>query len=213
MLGARDIAPLAPLVERIRATQPLPDYVPTCDPCDGGVAASLLILLETPGREAVKSGFVSRNNPDETAETLLRGMEEAALRRTQTIIWNAVPWFLGSSTKGRAPTAAEVRQSVPHVSDLLLLVKPCRAALALGGAAQRVLELVSPPHGLAVFTFPHPSPRLMRKKPQKFEGARCSAREDSWCLGAWGLTHHAADGSQPFSPVAVRKRMAAGSHR
>lgn len=173
MLEKKNVAPLASLVEQARANLPLPDYVPTFDPCDGGVAAELLLLLETPGREAVKSGFVSRNNPDDTAEILLKAMEKAAISRTRTIIWNAVPWFLGSSTKGRSPSAAEVRQAVPHLSELLRLLQRCRSVLALGGAAQGALQRVSPGHGLAVFTFPHPGPRLMRTKPEKFDELVC----------------------------------------
>ena len=169
MLGKKHISPLASLVTQARASQPLPDYVPSFDPCDGGVTASLLVLLETPGREAIKTGFVSRNNPDETAENLLKAFDKAAIPRSQTVIWNAVPWFLGTSTKGRAPSAADVRQAAPHLSELLGLLPECRAVLALGAAAQAALKPVSSPHGLRVFLFPHPGPRLMRTKPEKFE--------------------------------------------
>src|SRR5438874_12179802 len=42
--------------------------IPDFDPWDGGVHAQVLFLLEAPGSKAVDSGFVSRNNPDETAK-------------------------------------------------------------------------------------------------------------------------------------------------
>jgi hypothetical protein len=172
---AENIAPLAQFVngirEQIRENYPLPDYVPMFDPCDGGCAASLLVLLQSPGREAVKSGFVSRNNPDETAETLLRAMRKAAIPRKKTILWNAIPWFLGSGTRVRRPTAAEVGQSVPYLSDLLTLLGRRRrlAALVLGDVARRCFEQVRAPHRLRVFRFPHPGPHLMRRNPERFE--------------------------------------------
>jgi hypothetical protein len=60
------MAPLADFVQRLRTKHPhrlIPDF----DPLDGGVQSRVL-YLEAPGRRAIDSGFVSRNNPDETAK-------------------------------------------------------------------------------------------------------------------------------------------------
>jgi uracil-DNA glycosylase len=172
MLDADHVAPLAQFVERIRERihdrYPLPDYVPMFDPCDGGCAASLLVLLQSPGREAVKSGFVSRNNPDDTAETLLQAMKEADIPRKQTVLWNAVPWFVGCTRRGRAPNGEDRRQSLPALSELLVRLPDCRAALVLGRDARWCLNQAEAPRQLEVFDFPHPGPRLMRTNRQEF---------------------------------------------
>lgn len=67
-LGQPHIAPLAAFVTRLRQAAGHADEVPDFDPFDGGVLAECLFLLEAPGGRAVGSGFVSRNNPDETAK-------------------------------------------------------------------------------------------------------------------------------------------------
>ena len=44
--------------------------IPHFDPLDGGSNAQVLFLMEAPGPKASASGFVSRNNPDETVLAL-----------------------------------------------------------------------------------------------------------------------------------------------
>ena len=63
------IAPLTAFVDRVRAAMGSDYEIPYFDPWDGGTAAEVLYLLEAPGSKAVLSGFVSRNNPDESAKT------------------------------------------------------------------------------------------------------------------------------------------------
>jgi hypothetical protein len=60
--------PLTALVETIRSETGRRENVPHFDPADGGSKARCLSLLEAPSRNAVGSGFVSRNNPDDTAK-------------------------------------------------------------------------------------------------------------------------------------------------
>jgi len=68
LLSEPHIQPLTEFVERMRFTKG-PDYgIPYFDPLDGGVDAKALFLLEAPGPKAIRSGFISRNNPDETAK-------------------------------------------------------------------------------------------------------------------------------------------------
>jgi hypothetical protein len=66
-------------------------------------------LLEAPGGRAVGSGFVSRNNPDETAKNFFLLNQEAGLPRSRTVTWNVVPWYVGSGEKIRAVTDADIR--------------------------------------------------------------------------------------------------------
>ena len=71
------IAPLTVFVEALRA-QVGPDLsIPNFDPWDGGIDADILYLLEAPGPKAVLSGFISRNNPDETAKNFFELNAEA----------------------------------------------------------------------------------------------------------------------------------------
>lgn len=68
--------------------------VPDFDPLDGGIAARLLVLLETPGPASVSTGTTSRDNPTGTARNLTRFLDGLPLSRWDTVIWNAVPWRL-----------------------------------------------------------------------------------------------------------------------
>lgn len=62
------IAPLTLFVETLRTQLGPIAGIPYFDPSDGGITAKLLYLLEAPGAKALFSGFISRNNPDETAK-------------------------------------------------------------------------------------------------------------------------------------------------
>src|SRR5689334_1377344 len=64
------IAPLTAFVDHLRAEAGPGASIPYFDPWDAGIGAEILFLLEAPGPKAVKSGFVSRNNPDETAKNM-----------------------------------------------------------------------------------------------------------------------------------------------
>ena len=63
-------APLVNFVESLRARTGRGTSIPYFDPHDGGTNAECLLLLEAPGKKAVESQFISRNNPDETAKNL-----------------------------------------------------------------------------------------------------------------------------------------------
>ncbi|MGH7717468.1 MAG: hypothetical protein ACREON_01305 [Gemmatimonadaceae bacterium] len=60
--------------------------VPDFDPWDGGTDAEVLYLLEAPGGKAVESGFISRNNPDETARNFFELNRAAGIPRQRTVI-------------------------------------------------------------------------------------------------------------------------------
>ncbi len=81
------------------APKSLKTPVPHFDPLDGGINARVLFLLEAPGAKAVASGFVSRNNPDETARNFFDLNMAAGIARRDTVCWNVVPWYIGTGTK------------------------------------------------------------------------------------------------------------------
>jgi len=65
------IAPLTAFVHELRDIMGPDASIPYFDPWDGGLDSEVLFLLEAPGPKARNSGFISRNNPDETAKNLL----------------------------------------------------------------------------------------------------------------------------------------------
>ena len=103
MLELPHIKPLTKFVLELRS-EGLGD-VPYFDALDGGVNANSLFLLEKPGRKAVASGFISRNNDDKTANNTYDFMVEAKIDRMTTCLWNTVPGWNGT----RKVTAAELK--------------------------------------------------------------------------------------------------------
>ncbi|SFP73190.1 uracil-DNA glycosylase [Sphingomonas rubra] len=151
---------------RARATseaRPLPH----ADPLDGGTAARLLLLLETPGPGAARLRFVSRDNPTGTGRNLRRFLGEAGIAREEMLIWNAVPWVIHApGARNRAVRAGEVRDGLamlPGFLDLLprLAVAVLSGRVARGAAA--VIEAARP--GLPVIPVPHPSPTIVCTSP------------------------------------------------
>src|SRR5437660_8308534 len=96
------IAPLTAFVEEVRRKAGAGAAIPDFDPWDGGVDAEILFLLEAPGPRAVASGFISRNNPDESAKNFFQLNAEAKIPRKRTVTWNVVPWYIGDGKSIRA---------------------------------------------------------------------------------------------------------------
>jgi hypothetical protein len=85
------VAPLTAFFRQLRSAMGADYLIPHFDPADGGTEASLLYLLEAPGPRAIASGFVSRDNPDETAKNFKLLNQEAS--------WAPPPW--ARSDEGR----------------------------------------------------------------------------------------------------------------
>ena len=109
LLSQSHVEDLTHLVARMRAAKGAGYRIPDIDPLDGGAHAEVLFLLEAPGPKAVASGFISRNNPDETAKNFFLLNAEAGIDRRRTVIWNVVPWYIGSGTKIRPAKRDDVR--------------------------------------------------------------------------------------------------------
>ena len=160
--------PLERLAAALRAEAGGRD-VPGFDPLDGGVAARLLLLLETPGPRVGRGGrgAVSRDNPTGTGRNLRRFLGEAGIARADTVIWNAVPWVIHApGARNRAPRAAEVRAglgALPLLLDLLPRLVVAVLAGCVAGQARGVLTEARP--GLRVLAMPHPSPTIVCTSP------------------------------------------------
>ncbi len=91
MLALPHVKPLEDYLAAIKARCGEGREMPHFDPCDGGINARALFLLEAPGPKAVGSTFISRNNPDPTARNLWHLMNDANIPRSDTLLWNVVP--------------------------------------------------------------------------------------------------------------------------
>jgi len=58
------------------------------------------------------TGFISRNNPDETAKNFFQLNAEAKVPRKRTVTWNIVPWYIGDSRNIRAVKRTDLEQGL-----------------------------------------------------------------------------------------------------
>lgn len=125
----------------------------------------MLLLLETPSVEAAySSGIVSIDNDDATAANLWRAHAETGLDRRTSLVWNAVPWFVGTGERGAAPTVGELRLGQDWLTAFLSLLPRLAVVVALGRSAQAaVAPLGLASRGLLVLLAPHPSQRVYNR--------------------------------------------------
>ena len=150
LLSLHHAAPLAAYAAGLRRPGIL---VPDFDPLDGGTAARVLFVLEKPGPGIHPDGFVSRDNDTPTAAAIRAFMAQAGLPREETVLWNVVPWWNGTTTV----TGAERAAGVKALAGLLPLLPGLDTAVLVGrmaGAARGVLG------SLRVLASAHPSPQV-----------------------------------------------------
>ena len=132
MLTLPHMKPLTDFLNSVASRQGADYQMPHFDPCDGGINAKALLLLEAPGPKAVGSGFISRDNPDPTARNLWHLMRDVEIPRSDTLIWNIVPWYVGERGHIRPVTPEDIRQATPFLAELLQLL-PCLQLIVLVG--------------------------------------------------------------------------------
>ena len=163
LLNEAHIVPLTKFVKRLRLNL-VPGYdVPFFDPFDGGTAATVLFVLEAPGPKAIQSGFVSRNNPDETAKNMFTFLIEAGFQREDTVLWNIVPWYIGSGTKIRPAYGKDIQDGMPHLEQVIGLLPALKIIALVGkkaGKAKSALSKISGPPIVETF---HPSPQFVNR--------------------------------------------------
>ena len=165
-LNMPHIAPLTQFVTQLRGQMGSEAHIPDFDPWDGGVDAEILFLLEAPGPKAKSSGFVSRNNPDETAKNLFELTQSAQIPRQQVVVWNVVPWYIGKENgRIRPAMSGDFASAASALNALLLLLKQVNTIVFMGKKAARVkadIELWHPGKYRFVET-PHPSPMCLNR--------------------------------------------------
>ena len=181
LLDEKHMLPLTNFVNAIREEKGESFSIPYFDPKDGGVNARILLLMEAPGPGAIKSGFVSCDNPDETAKNLFELLQKADISRSQIILWNIVPWYIGNDLKTKTRTAriGDINKSFKYLEGLVNLLSNLDAVILLGKHAQRASSLFgqedeseekdnlgkgSDSRPIA-FECPHPSPQSVNPNP------------------------------------------------
>lgn len=165
-LHAPHIIRLTEFVESLRVEAGANAFIPYFDPWDGGVEAEILFLLEAPGPKAVNSSFISRNNPDETAKNLFELCSAAGISRKKTIIWNVVPWYIGTGKRIRAATATDLEAGIKPLPRLLRLLPKLRVVVLVGKKAGKAASLITNENpALQLLSCPHPSPVFVNRSP------------------------------------------------
>jgi uracil-DNA glycosylase len=164
--------PLVEYLRRIQERQGPGCSMPDFDPCDGGVHAKLLFLLEAPGPRAVGSSFISRNNPDQTARNLGLLLHDAGLPRASTLLWNIVPWYIGSGGNIRPATRTDIEEALPHLEALIHLLTDLRAIILVGKPARSAAPSVKGVTSAPILFAPHPSPKVFNIYPHKRQEAQ-----------------------------------------
>jgi len=136
--------------------------VPNVDPNDGGVFAKVLFLLESPGPQVVRSGFISRENRDDSARNMSKALNEAGFTRAETLLWNVVPYCVSSSDRNRNASLAQIRMAAPDTNAFIDLLAELRAVVLCGRRAQYAESYLS----IRVRTFRtyHPGARAYRRQ-------------------------------------------------
>ena len=166
MIHEPHIAPLTDFVKKLREAHPDWEF-PDFDPLDGGCNADILFLFEKPGPMTSaggrSSGFISRNNDDQTAEATFDFMNRAGLPRKRTVIWNVIPGWNGT----RKVTMTELRAGVDDLNSLLALLPKLRTIVLVGQKARRASSLVKT-RRLQILASAHPSPLVRASHPDEW---------------------------------------------
>lgn len=167
MLTQEHIKPLAHFVHSIRKKRGIEEKIPYFDPLDGGIHAKCLFVLEAPGPKAVKSGFVSRNNPDESAKNFLELNERAGIPRKETITWNIVPWYIGSEGKIRPANPKDIEEGFGYLLQLIALLQELKVIVLVGRKAQGIRERLRQKWTRCILECYHPSPMFVNRAPER----------------------------------------------
>ena len=165
LLNEPYMSPLTELVHDIRERHPK-YQVPYHDPCDAGVKAQILILLEAPGPKAVTTQFVSINNPDQTAKNLGILLADAGIDRREVLVWNVVPWYVGDGKRIRPVNRRDLAEAALYLDKLLGLLPRLRYAVLMGLKAQRATQLEGREDLNIIKTY-HPSPQVFNISKEK----------------------------------------------
>lgn len=157
LLTAPHILPLTAYAERLRDRLGDSVFVPDFDPLDGGINAEFIFLFEKPGPKTDLrnggSGFISRDNNDETAKATFEFMNNIGLTRSRSLIWNTIPAWNGS----RVFKGLDVKEGIHLFEELLPLLPKAKTLILVGNQAQKAEKFLKSA-SLKIYKSAHPSP-------------------------------------------------------
>lgn len=165
LVGLKSMKDLNRFVEKIRKENGLLDEVPNFDPLNGNENARILFVLEAPGAKAVKSGYISFDNPDQSARNFREQLKKAEIDRTEIAICNIVPWYLGDGRKIRAAGVSDVMMGLNYLGELIKILKKLEFIVLVGGAARRAHTFLSHEVKIRILGCHHPSPKVVNNNP------------------------------------------------
>lgn len=169
LLHEAHISPLTDFVTRMRDKEAMGEKIPFFDPFDGGQHAEILFLLEAPGPCAVKSGFISRDNPDPSAKNFSVLNNTAQLDRKKTILWNIVPWYIEDENHNIRPAKeTDIEQGKKWLSELLTLLNNLKIIVLVGKKSQSIHVWLSARTNAHIYALHHPSNRVKNSYRDKF---------------------------------------------
>jgi len=159
------------LVKQIRIERKLDREVPGFDPANGNEAARYLFLLEAPGPKALRTGFISLDNPDPTARTFRAQLNLAGIEATEIALWNVVPWYLGDDEgkRIRGASSADIRAGLDYLVPLIEAMPKLQCVVLVGGAARKAHVFLSRVTTARILSCHHPSAQAMNANPAAAE--------------------------------------------
>ena len=139
---------IAPLTKLIREMQGRTLRVPFADPNDGGIYAKTLFLMETPGPQAVQSGFVSCDNPDPAALNMKTSLDHAGFERNDYVLWNVVPQCISTKDQNRSASAGQIKAAAPDTQAFISRLERLMVIVFCGRQAQRAIRYLNIPNGI-----------------------------------------------------------------
>ncbi|HCM9306944.1 TPA: uracil-DNA glycosylase [Enterobacter hormaechei subsp. steigerwaltii] len=168
LLTLSHMQPLTAYVENLRKRLGDNVFIPDFDPLDGGINAEFIFLFEKPGPQTDSrnggSGFISRDNNDETAKSVFDFMGQIGLERSRTLLWNTIPAWDDS----RAFKGFHVRDGIKFLDGLLPLLPNLKTIILVGKQAQKARKGLKA-RGYDVAVSDHPSPLVKARHRQRWE--------------------------------------------
>ena len=160
---------LRKFVNKIRKENGLTKEVPDFDPLNGNANARILFVLEAPGAKAVKTGYISFDNPDQSARNFRDQLHKAEIDRGEIAIWNIVPWYLGDGNRIKAACVSDVLKGLNYLYELIKILKKLEYIVLVGGAARRAHTFLSHKVNIRILGCHHPSPKVVNNNPSMAE--------------------------------------------
>lgn len=166
LLAEAHMQPLATFLEDLRYHE-FNKQIPCFDPADGGAEAQALFLLKAPGAGALKTGFVSRDNPDPGSANFCQLCELAGVDRKRTLLWHVFPWHQGDQKMYKPEQNAEMKKALPYLKELLDLLPKLRVVVLMGKEAQAVEPQIREAKAVTIIKTFVPSERVINTGKEK----------------------------------------------